>query len=248
MRLLFAAALLVLLPGIAKAFWLATLALLHAPMLGVLLAGALAGVVVEHFVLRRLPRIGIFEHELTHALVALLFLRRVDRIEVRRDSGSMRSAGGFGGSLADDLIGLAPYLLPTFTLGLTLVRPLAPAAWFPWFDGWIGFTFGFHFWSGLDEFRHNGPDRALRGLFPDRRSRTDIGRRGSLYSLVFIVTLTLAVHGLIFALLLGGYRAAGAWGREVWATTLVVGAGLWRWAADLLGRVRAERGIRAAAA
>jgi hypothetical protein len=241
MRLLFAAALLVLLPGVAQAFWLAATALVHSPMLGALAAGALAGVVVEHFVLRRLPRIGIFEHELTHALVALLFLRRVERIEVRRDGGTMHSAGGFGGPLADDLIGLAPYLLPTFTLGLTLARPFVPAAWFPWFDGWIGFTFGFHLWSGLDEFRHNGPDRAVRGLFPDRRSHTDIGRRGSLYSLVFIVTLGLAVHGVIFALLAGGYPAAGAWGRAVWATTVVVAAGLWRTAADLLRRAWAGR-------
>jgi hypothetical protein len=236
-RLLLALAMLVFLPGVARAAW-ERVVLLSGSALALPLAGGVAvGVLAEQFVLRRWRRLEIFEHELTHALTALLFLRRIERIEVRRDSGAMHSSGGFGGALADDVVGLAPYLLPTFTLILVLARRWVPGSWFPWYDAWVGFTLGFHLWTALREYRDNGPDRALRGLFPDRGSRSDIGRRGTLYSLIFIATLTLAVHALVFTLLLGGFRAVPALGHQVWAGAAGVATWLWHAAAALFRRL-----------
>jgi len=65
-----------------------------------------------------------FEHELTHAIVALLFLRRIRNFTVTPDEGgSVQHTGGFGGSFGDEMIGLAPYYLPTFAFFSAFLYP-----------------------------------------------------------------------------------------------------------------------------
>ena len=77
-------------PGFAIALWHQLIALLDSyELLLILLGGAMLGVLFDHFVARRRPAVGTFEHELTHAIAALIFLRRVTRFVVIRGEGGL---------------------------------------------------------------------------------------------------------------------------------------------------------------
>ena len=98
--------------------------------------GITLGAMVTHFILLRIDGLDTFEHELAHALVALLFLRQITRfVSTRSSGGYVQHSGGFGGELGNHMIGLAPYYLPTFTIASVLFRPIVPMSWFPIFDG-----------------------------------------------------------------------------------------------------------------
>ncbi len=139
------------LPGAVRGFvWSVERVLGRSDLLWPLAVGFVLGVLVDERLIGRAPGAETFEHELTHALVALLFLRRVTRFVVtKRNGGWVQYSGGFGGVVADDLIGLAPYVLPTFTALSVAARPALDAGWFPWFDVWIGPTLGYHTWNTI---------------------------------------------------------------------------------------------------
>lgn len=160
--------------------------------------GVILGLLVYRYLISRWPAIATFEHELTHALVALLFFRKVTGFVVRREgTGYVRYTDGFGGSVAGHLIGLAPYFLPTFTLILVLVRPLAidhlPTFWY---DLAIGVSFGYQAYSTWDE---------------SELSQSDIDKRGAVFSVILIAALTLVTHGLVCHMLALGYGGIGVW-------------------------------------
>jgi hypothetical protein len=223
MRLILAAFLAAFLPGAAVAFGVAAGELYGSRLFWPVVLGAVIGIVVDWFVLDRIPGLHTFEHELTHALVALVFLRPIARfVATRRSGGYVQHGGGFGGWIADDFIGFAPYVVPTFTVAAVLARPLVPAGWFPYYDVGIGATFGFHLRSTIDETARNWsaqPFQAAHGEW----TLTDIGQRGFAYSVCFIATLTLAIHGLLLELLVRGGSGAGTWAGRVWRTTQEIG-------------------------
>ncbi len=242
-RFTLALVLLGFLPGVAVAFVTAGAALIQDPsILWPVVAGTVAGIVVDQFVFRRVPFIETFEHELTHAVAALMFFRRVTGFRVRGGSGAVQHVGGFGGRLGDDFIGLAPYVLPTFTVVSVLVRPFLGLAWFPWFDGWIGFTFGYHLWSSLDETRQAWTRRAFSSAADGEVTQSDIARRGFIYSFIYIATVTIAIHGVLLAILVNGYSGVPPWAREVWDTTQVFVVAVWDHAVVVADWVRKSLG------
>jgi len=177
--------------------------------------GVVIGIILEAVLFRKIPWLETFEHELTHSLVALAFLRRIRDFRVTsRSGGHMKYENGFGGDFGNELIGLAPYYLPTFTFLSALIRPFLGETAFPWFDVWIGFTFGFHLWSTIEETRQNWTSRPSCDL-EGKVSRTDIGKRGLAYSAILIASLTLTTHGVILALMLKRWGGFSAWGRSV---------------------------------
>jgi hypothetical protein len=207
---------LVLLPAAAREFRDAVAALLRREYwpLG---AGAVAGIVLEHLLLRRVPGLEVFEHELTHAIAALFCFRRVTKFRITLRNGGYVAYSG-GGRLGDDFIGLAPYFLPILTVFTAAVRPLAPPAWFPWFDLWLGFTLGFHAWTALREARDNSGKGKVRAA--GVRTKTDIGRRGWIYSFLFIAAATLAIHGAVLRTIPSGYYGIVVWARHLWTGEL----------------------------
>ncbi len=213
-------ALLVLLPGFALAFWSGCEALVGVRSLWLPFAiGTGVGLVLDQVVLRRIPGFETFEHELTHAVAALLFLRPVTRFVVTRDRGGwVEYRGGFGGLVGSDFIGFAPYILPTFTVVSVLARPLVPGAWFPWFDGWIGLTFGFHTWSTLRETIVAWTSRTFTSAI-GKEARSDLADRGLVFSSIYVVSATLAIHGVLLAILLHGFPGVPPWWAESWETT-----------------------------
>lgn len=179
--------------------------------------GTVLGLIIDHRIIRRLPGVETFEHELTHAIVALLFFRKIVHFRVTaREGGGVIHRGNFGGIIADDMIGLAPYLLPTFTLILVLLRPLFFNEMSIWYDGAIGFTFGFHLWSTFREFGRNFTASRFRSAATGDLVQSDIAKRGFIYSFIFITTWTLAIHGFLLYILLDGYRGIGIWAAGVW--------------------------------
>jgi hypothetical protein len=230
MRFVIGIALLILLPGVAAGFVSSVIFLLHTPSILVPIAfGIVAGILLDRFVFHRMPVAETFEHELTHAIVALMFFRRVTGFTVRRSGGAMSHQGGFGGQFGTDCIGLAPYVLPTFAVFSLLARPFVPAPWFPWYDVWIGLTFGYHAWSAVQEISESWTKKRFVSVGTGEVTQTDIARRGYLYSAIFIATVGVAIHGVLIAVLLDGGHGAADWAREVWKVTEIVLSHLGAW-------------------
>lgn len=216
MRVLIGAVSLVLIPAGALVFWDAFRALVeHGPRLWIMIPGLIAGMLIDQVVFRRHPRMNTFEHELTHALVALLFLRGVNRFVVTDRGGMVSHTGGFGGTFADDHIGFAPYYLPTFTLLGVLVRPWVPAAGLQYFDFGIAATLGFHVWSTVNETSRSWTSRRFQLAGTGEWTQSDIGSRGFVYSFLFIASMSLLTHALVFAIWLKGYAGVGWWWRRL---------------------------------
>jgi len=223
MRFLIGIVLLALLPGVTAAFALHVVFLTHVPTILIPIGiGTFLGILLDHFVLHRVPVVETFEHELTHAVVALMFFRRVTGFVVKRSGGTVSHQGGFGGQFGTDVIGLAPYMLPLFTLFSVIARPWVPPTWFPWYDGWIGVTFGYHVWSAIEEIQESWTKRSFVSAGTGMITQTDIARRGYIYSAIFIAAFTMALHGLLIALLLKGWHGVGGWAWEVWSVTGIV--------------------------
>jgi hypothetical protein len=203
-RLVLGVLFLAVLPGAAVSLW-QVLAAGLAFGWGPVLVGLAAGAGLYFVLLRRIPGFEVFEHELTHALVALCYFRRVTNFTVRRDNGHVIFHRGFGGVFGDDMIGFAPYVLPTFTAALILIRPFLGAMPLWWFDFWIGVTFGYHVFSGYRELSPRQPDLATRGL---------------LYAYIAIPALTLVTHGALLAILTRGYAGVPQWAWQVWEASM----------------------------
>jgi hypothetical protein len=176
-------------PGLAIAFWKGILMILSGPVLWLpVTAGLLSGIVLYEVIFRRWWGFSTFEHELTHALVALLFFRRIKKFVVTRyDGGYIVNTAGFGGEVGNHFIALAPYFLPTFTLLSVLIRPFLPTIWFPWYDVWIGITFSFQTISNFGELKQNWTAKSFRQAKTGAQTKTDIGQEGFIFSFIMIV-------------------------------------------------------------
>jgi hypothetical protein len=223
MRFVIGIALLILLPGVAAGFASSVVLFVNTPTFLLPIAiGIVAGILLDQFVFRRMPVVETFEHEFTHAIVALMFFRRVTGFTVRRRGGAMSHQGGFGGQFGTDCIGLAPYVMPTFAVFSVLARPLVPPPWFPWYDVWIGLTFGYHTWSALQEIGESWTKKRFVSVGTGEVTQTDIARRGYFYSAIFITTVGLAIHGVLIAVLLNGRHGVADWAHEFWKVTEIV--------------------------
>ena len=214
-----------LLPGATAAFLECAMRLAQQPDAGWFPAGAAVGVVVCWPLLRRLPVLETFEHELTHAVAALCLLRGVRRFKVTwRRGGYVEHRSG--SRLGDDLIGLAPYMVPTATFTAALFAPLAVSSARPWFFGLAGVTFGYHLVSTVREVGASFTRRSFRPPGARREARTDIGQRGLVYSSAFILAGFLLFHGITAALLADGHAGVRIWWRALWWGTLQAGRGI----------------------
>jgi len=161
-------------------------------------------------IIRKIHVISTFEHELTHALVALLFLRRIHKfIVTSKRGGQVQYSGNFGGEFGNLLIGLAPYYLPTLTLIAVLVRPFLPTGWFPWYDGFIGATLAFHIFSTIDETKLSWTKHSFTGAGDHHKTKSDIGKVGYIFAFLVITGFGIFLLGLSLQLIGTGY--SGTW-------------------------------------
>ncbi len=181
------------------------------------LAGIVLGVIFYKVVFRRLWGFSTFEHELSHALIALLFFRRIKKFVVTRfNGGYIEYTDGFGGKTGNHFIALGPYFLPTFTLLSVLIRPFLANAWFPWFDVWIGITFSYQTLNNIDELRRNWTRERFLLAGGGGLTNTDIGHEGYIFSFIIILALKLLFLGFLMYMLSGGYLALPLWLTIVW--------------------------------
>lgn len=108
---------------------------------------------------RRFAVWGTMEHELTHALTALLFLRRVRSISAGEKHGETEFSGR-----GSALITLTPYFLPTLALLPLALRPLLAPAYQSWVDLLLGSLFLYYLISNLRESHPAQPDLHRHGL------------------------------------------------------------------------------------
>jgi hypothetical protein len=194
--------------------------------LWVLAVGFFVGLPFCRWLLRHFPWPATLEHETTHALVALLFLRRVTGFQVTgRKGGRVEYRGRFGGRIANDLIGLAPYYLPTLPLILALFRPLIPGLIGVGYDAVLGVALAFHVVGTWRETIQNWHKRRPTGA-GDRAKQTDIGARGYAYSAIVILTFLPAFLSLTLFLIARGWPGAIRWGRALYDGLLA----FWGWA------------------
>jgi hypothetical protein len=210
MRFVFAVLALFLLPGAAAAAWDSMLLVCSSETLWLpLLVGLGAGTLLTWLIHRFLPVVETFEHELTHALTALLFFRRIRSFKVTARKGGLVSySQGFGGEFGNLMITIAPYFLPTFSVIAILFRPLLNEPALFWYDVFIGTTLVFHFTGTFMETKQNWGSRTFRDA-GGGRSKTDIRTVGYITSVLAIASFTLCTYGLLLSLLGGGYH--GAW-------------------------------------
>jgi len=211
MRFILGILALFIIPGSAFALWEALVVISQHNELWIpLVCGFATGIPVYFILIKKVPAISTFEHELTHALVALLFFRRIHKfIVTNKRGGQVQYSGNFGGEFGTLLIGLAPYFLPTFTLISVLIRPFLPSTWFPWFDGFIGATLAFHIFSTIEETKQSWTKRTFTGAGDNQKSKSDIGKVGYIFAFLVILGLGLFLIGLVLQLIGSGY--SGTW-------------------------------------
>jgi hypothetical protein len=219
-----------IIPGSAMAFWDALSVIASNRELWIpLVAGMAAGIPLYFTVIKKIPYISTFEHELTHALVALLFFRKIHKFIVTSNrGGQVQYSGNFGGEFGTLLIGLAPYYLPTFTLISVLVRPFLPAGWFPWFDGFIGATLAFHIFSTLEETKLSWTKQSFASAGDNRKTKSDIGEVGYILAILVIAGFGIFLLGLSLQLIGSGYSGTWPFLEQVGKTCWKVYAGLIR--------------------
>lgn len=150
-----------------------------------LAVGTAVGIVVYMMFLVKYSTFRTFEHELTHAIAALMFFRKVSGFVIRQDKGGcITHSNGFGGWFGDDFIGMAPYVMPTVTLLAAIVRPFLNETAFPWYDGLIGFTFAFHVLSTINKTKRAWCNRSFRSALDDKWTKSDIAEVGFVYAAI----------------------------------------------------------------
>jgi len=195
-----------------------------------LLLGFSLGAALDHFVLRgRAKGLHTFVHEAAHAIAALLLGHKVNRfVSTHGKGGVVQHQGGFGGTVADRIIALAPYFWPTFAVIAVLLRPLIAAQWFPGYDVLIGATAGFHLMTSLRDLRKNSHGNLVDTTWGSQPTQTDIAKSGGLLvSSAYIATGTLVTYSLLIAVILGGYAGLVQWvevaGHGVWFAAAALG-------------------------
>jgi len=120
------------------------------------------------------------------------------------------------GRLGKEMVGFAPYILPTFTLFSALFLPLIPDEFQYYFLIWIGFTFAYHTISTIEETKQSFNNRTFKMAGTGEETRSDLGRRGLFYSALSIVAFTLFFHLLVIVIITDGYAGLPDVFIELW--------------------------------
>lgn len=199
------------------------------------LAGGLGiGAVVHLLVLRPFPGFLTLQHELKHAVVALLFLRRIHRFRVTlRSGGVLEYSQGFGGTFGNHTISLAPYFLLPTAVPAALILPLFPDR------GWHGILFGALLAVDLSNVAHDLRRNWSKTPVPmvdGTQARTDIGQRGYLFTAATVAFWGLALLVLSLGLVTSGYQGMPAVGAAVAETWRDTGVWIWHRLGELTGQ------------
>lgn len=132
---------------------------------------------------------SVMEHELTHAVFALLFFKKIHSFSAHRfRGGKIQLEGG------NFIIALAPYFFPTFTIFLFLLKPILNSRFHPYLNFAIGFTLMFHWVYLTREFHFGQPD---------------IRQSGRIFSIIVVIFGNIFFAGMVLAATAGSFRDGG---------------------------------------
>ena len=151
--------------------------------------GMLAFIPFWFFWLKHNTFYSTFEHEWTHLIVGLLFLKKPAYFNVTGDKGG--ETGLYGMNF---VILLAPYFLPTFTIFLIPLYIIISEKYLLYYFALLGFVTSYHILSTVDEFGYYQPD---------------IYTSGKIFSTIFLIFSNLLVYGFILMFVNGGFSLGG---------------------------------------
>lgn len=102
-----------------------------------------------------------FEHEMTHALFALLTFHQVSSLTATNRGGYIQFSGVGGGNW---LITISPYFFPTFSLSIIGLMYITMFDIFPFFLGLLGFSIMYHIHSTWHELHPGQTDLKIEGF------------------------------------------------------------------------------------
>jgi hypothetical protein len=133
---------------------------------------------------RQLEVVCTFEHEITHVLFGLLFLKVPRSFRVtRHEGGEVTMIGG------NFLITLAPYFFPTVSYLLLPLGFFFPQKYLAVFLALLGASVAFHIASTWAELHWQ---------------QTDLHKAGIVFSLLFLPAANLIFYGALLTLVFGG--------------------------------------------
>jgi|ERR1035437_1612755 hypothetical protein len=148
------------------------------------IAGFIVFAIIWRVFRRHLDLICTFEHEITHVLFGLLFLKVPRSFKVtRHEGGQVTMLGG------NFVITLAPYFFPTVSYLLLPLSFLFSPRFFPLFLAILGASVAFHIASTWAELHWQ---------------QTDLHKAGILFSLLFLPAANLIFYGALITLIFGG--------------------------------------------
>lgn len=142
----------------------------------------------------------IFEHELAHTLVALLFFKNVFYFAASNSEGRVHHLGS-----SNWFIALAPYFLPVFTVPVLIIKPFVTASIHQTVDFFLGLTLAFHFAALFKEFSPRQPD---------------IGKTGVSYALSAIIPLNAFFTVLTISFAVGIYAYPIDYCKKIFTTSI----------------------------
>jgi hypothetical protein len=162
-------------------------AIKHSTDFLIFLLGILAFTVIWFFYLIRRGNFwSTLEHEMTHALFATLFLKRIHSMSASRKRGGVIAIEG-----GNSIIALSPYFFPLAAVIVLLIKFLAPIQLKIYFIFLIGIAYQFHLINLIREI-HSG--------------QSDIRASGYVFSILFICFCNLLFFGLILVGISGSWQ------------------------------------------
>jgi len=102
---------------------------------------------------------SVVEHELTHALFALIFLKKVRTLSANRSKGGLVQVEG-----GNWIIALAPYFFPLLSVFIILMKPIILSSHQWLLNLLLGFSLMFHYVYLFGEFHPGQPDLRKSGI------------------------------------------------------------------------------------
>lgn len=239
MRVVLIVVFVALTPGLVRVLGLVVDAICHdLDLFWQIFFGFVAGALLHWALLARLSGYMTLQHEVKHALVALLFLRRIQHFVVTWGRGGLvQHTQGIGGAFGDHTIGLAPYFLLPMTLFIALVAPVADA----WQLRPSKLLFGAALAVDLLNIRYDLRTNYRKDLVPlvdGTSAQTDIGRRGYLFTIASIAFYGSALLLFALSLKLWGYAGLPEVARSVARAWLDTGLWLVEQAREISSAIR----------
>ena len=147
------------------------------------------------------------EHELTHALFAVLTFHRVKSIKTTWDQGGVMHFEGGG----NWLIMIAPYFVPTLSLVVLAVMFFMDGGGPHWLHIGLGATVSYHATSTWRE---------------TNREQTDLQEVGFLFAFLFLPAANVLSYGLIFAVVVGGWHTGSGYLSAAYSSALALASRL----------------------